>query len=347
VNQGVAIEQVDGGSFRADLINGFTISAFGGVPVSYSTIDRASQKEYEYQRDNIFGGRLGKRFSHFGEVGLSYVQEGSTSARYLYSDYIPTDYTHRQVAADFLFTPNATINLSGRTVVDVAPRLDPPDGAPNDTSRIAEHDYSLGVKVTDLFHLTGSYTQRNFQAYYAGTNLPSLFNPYELGCFRALGLSATIGTPSSWEAVIDVKKTNRDSYGRSTRFGGEVRHHLGNLGVQYGLGAHRVIAEDVPISGVLITLYGISYNEARLWMMYGKDRLSVSFDGIMQEFDNRNNLTGRTSLHEMVGSVGYQVTPTFKVSGDLSYGTTPTLDQQTVTMVRMDYRFGMAGKEGK
>jgi hypothetical protein len=345
VNQGVAIEQVDGGSFQADLLNGFTLSAFGGVPVSYRTIDRTSQKEYDYQRDNIVGGRLGKRFSRWGEVGVSYVQEGSTSARYLYSDIvIPNDFTRRQAAADILFTPGSAVTLNGRTVVDVAPRLDTPAGVPQDTSRIAEHDYSLDVKVSSLFSLTGSYTQRNFQAYYAGTNLPTLFNPYELGRFRATGLAATFGSPSSWEAVLDVKRTNRDTYGQSTRFGGEVRHHLGDIGVQYGLGAHRVVADNVPISGVLTTLYGLSYNEGRLWLMYGKDRLSVSFDGIMQEFDNCNNLAGRTSLHELVGSVGYQVTPAFKVSGDLSHGTTPTLDQQTVAMVRLDYRFGTGGK---
>ena len=217
-------------------------------------------------------------------MGLSYVQDGSTSAKYLYSDpNIPNDYTRRQVAADFTLTPTSAIDLSGRTVVDVAPRLDAPAGAPKDTSRIAEHDYSLGVKVSSLFSLKGSYTQRNFQAYYAGTNLPSLFNPYELGAFRAVGLSATLGSPSSWEAVLDVKRTDRDTYGRATRFGGEVRHHLGDIGVQYGLGAHRVVADNVSIPSVLTALYGLSYNEGRLWLMYGKDRLSVSFDGIMQE----------------------------------------------------------------
>jgi hypothetical protein len=346
VDQGVAMEQIDGGSFQADLINGFTVSAFGGVPVSYRTIDPVTQKEYEYQRDNIFGGRLGKRFSHWGEVGLSYVQEGSTSARYLYSDIvIPADYTRRQVASDIHFTPNAVFDLSGRTVVDVAPRIAPPvAGDPDNTSRIAEHDYSLGMKVSEQFSLKGSFVVRNYQAYYAGTNLPSLFNPYELGAFRSVGVSATIGSPTAWEGVVDVKKTNRDTYGRATRFGGEVRHHVGDTGVLYGLGAHRVIADDVPIAGVLTTLYGLSYNEARLWMMYAKERLSVSFDGIMQEFDNRNNLSGRSSLHELVGSLGYQVTSAFKVTGDLSYGTTPDLDQQTVAMVRLDYHFGLGGK---
>jgi hypothetical protein len=40
VNQGVAIEQVDGAAIRADLRGGFTFSAFGGRPVWYKTAPR-------------------------------------------------------------------------------------------------------------------------------------------------------------------------------------------------------------------------------------------------------------------------------------------------------------------
>lgn len=348
VNQGVAIEQVDGASMRADLIGGFTLSAFGGVPVSYRTIDPVSQREYDYQRDVIFGGRLAKRFSRLGEVGISYVQDGSTSARFLNGDNL-NDYTRRQLAGDIHFTPNSVIDLSGRTVVDVAPRLDAPPGAESDTSRIAEHNYNLGVRFSSLFSLNGTYTQRNFQAYYTGTNLPSLFNPYELGCFRSQGLSATIGSATSWEAVIDCKKTNRDSYGRATRFGGELRRHATETGFRYGFGFHRVNADDVPITGVLITSYGLSYCEIRAWVMYEKDRLSAALDGIHQNFDDKNNpnLNGKASVYEVVGSVGFQVAPNIKISGDLSYGVTPLLQQETIALLRADYRFGMASRGGK
>jgi hypothetical protein len=43
VNQSTGFEQVDGVSVRTDLRNGFSVSAFGGVPVHYKTVDSASQ----------------------------------------------------------------------------------------------------------------------------------------------------------------------------------------------------------------------------------------------------------------------------------------------------------------
>jgi hypothetical protein len=346
VNQGVAIEQVDGASVRADLIGGFTFSAFGGKPVLYKTIDPATQHDYDYQRDVIFGGRLGKRFSRLGEVGVSYVQDGSTPAKDL-AGYNQYDFTRRQVAGDLRFTPNATMDLSGRTVFDIANHSEPPAGTAVNTSRIAEHDYNLGLKFTKLFSMNATFAQRNFRAFYAGTNLPSLFNPRELGTFRSQGLSATFST--AWEAVIDYKKTTRDSYGRATRFGGEMRRPATKTGFQYGFGLHRVIADNVPVTGVFITSYGLSYRELRAWVMYEKERLSASLDGINHDFDDKNNpnLNGKTSVYEVIGSVGFQATPTFKISGDLSYGVTPLLQRETMALLRADYRFGMASKGGK
>ena len=348
VNQGVAIEQVDGASARADLIGGFTVSVFGGKPVLYRTIDPTTRREYDFQRDVIFGGRVAKRFSHLAEVGVSFVVDGTSAAKDLPGDN-QYDFTRRQVAGDFRFTPNAAIDLSGRTVFDIADHLAPPAGTASNTSRIAEHDYNLGVRFTKSFSMNGTYIERNFRAYYAGTNLPSLFNPYELGRFRSQGLSATLGSATSWEGVVDLKRTDRESYGRATRFGGELRWHATGTGLQCGFGAHRVNAADVPVSGVLITSYGLSYTELRAWVMYEKDRFSTTLDGIHQNFKDRNNpnLNGKTSVYEVVGSVGYQATTNIKLSGDLSYGVTPLFQRETMALLRADYRFGLASKGGK
>ncbi|MBI3131192.1 MAG: hypothetical protein HYZ13_07535 [Acidobacteria bacterium] len=348
VNQGVAIEQVDGASVRADLIGGFTLSAFGGRPVLYKTIDPASQTEYDLQRDVIFGGRLGKRFSKYGEIGVSFVQDGTTSAKYMDGSNTQ-DYTRRQVAADLRFTPTTGFDLTGRTVYDVNHHINEPAGTDSNKSKIAEHDYGIGLRFSPMFGLNGTYTQRNFRAYYAGTNLPSLFNRYEPGKFQSQGLSFVIGSAASLEAIIDVKKTDRETYGQATRFGGDLRWRPKGTTMQTGLGYHRVSADDVPVSGVFVTTYGISYNEIRAWLTYEKGKLTASADAIHHSFTDKANpnLYGKSSVYEVVGSVGYQAGTQFKISGDLSYGVTPLLEKETRVLFRAEFRFGMASKGGK
>ena len=61
VNQGTGFEQVDGISARTDLRGGFTVSGFYGLPVLYRTVTPTAQKDYAFQRDVIFGSRLGWR----------------------------------------------------------------------------------------------------------------------------------------------------------------------------------------------------------------------------------------------------------------------------------------------
>lgn len=348
VNQGVAIEQVDGASGRVDLVGGFTVSGFFGKPVLYKTMDLATQDEYELQRDLIFGGRVGKRFARFGEIGVSFVQDGTTAAKYL-----PTanqvDFTRRQVAGDLRFTPFTALSLTGRTVYDVAHHINYPPGVTEaNRSRVAEHDYALGLRFTNAFRVDATYVQRNFRAYYAGTNMPSLFNQYEPGRFQSQGFAATIGSAASWEGVLDFKRTDRESYGQANRFGGELRWRAKNGGWQSGLGYHRVNADDAKVTGVLLTSYGLSYNEIRAWLMFEKNKFSASLDGIHHSFDDKNNpnLNGKTSVYEVVGSAGYQLGTNFRLSADLSAGATPVLKNETRFLLRAEFRFGMASKGG-
>ncbi len=345
VNQGVSMEQVDGASVRADLIWGFTVSAFGGRPVLQKTLDLATRQEYELQRDVIFGGRLGKRFGKFGELGVSYLQDGTTAAQFL-----PTanseDFTRRQVAADLRLTASI-LDFYGRTVYDVNHHIAAPANTTPNTNKVAEHDYNVGLRFTPMFSLTGNFTERNYRAFYAGTNLPSLFNKWEAGKFKSNGLAFAIGSASSVEAVVDIKKTDRETYGQATRFGGELRWRPKGTHYQAGFGFHRVSADDaVKADAVLVTRYGLSYRELRAWVVGEKGKWSYSADAIHQNFDDKDNpnLNGKTSVYEVVGSVGYKFGENFKISGDLSHGVTPVFQKETRALFRAEYRFGKGGK---
>lgn len=347
VNQGVAIEQVDGVSAQADLRGGFTISAFGGRPVLYKTRDAVTQKDYDFQRDFIFGTRLGLRIPKFGEVGLSYLQDGTKAAKDL---PIPsnTDYTREQLGLDIRLTPHAAFDFSGRTVFDLADRTPAPGSSAGKPSKIAEHDYSATVKVASSVAISGSFTERNFQAFFAGTNLPSLFRSVEKDKHRAYGGSVVVGSGGPLEFVADYRHTTRETFGDSNRFGGDVRWTLEKQKIQSGFGYHRVTASDARLVDSATPSYSLAHHEVRAWVMAEKGKLTASLDGVLHSFDDKKNpyLNGRTSIFEIVGSLGMQASSNLRISGDLSYAANALFKKEVRGLLRAEYRFVPAKKGG-
>ncbi len=344
INQGGGIEQVDGVSARADLRGGFTISAFGGRPVRFtSVLDPAAKSDYEFQRDIIFGTRLGYRIPKTGEIGISYLQDGSTAAKDLPIPS-PVDYSRKQLGFDIRLSPAASVDFSGRTLFDIASHPDTP-GTLEKPSKIAEHDYNLAVKISDSVSVTGAFTERNFFAYFAGSNFKSLFRQDEKDKFRAVGGSVIWGSAASVEVVADFRRTHRESYGDANRFGADVRWNLSNQKIMSGFGYHKVSADDAPVTGTLGPLYGLSHGEIRAWAMVQKGLLSASLDGIFFNFDDKTNpnLGGQGSIYQIIGSLGYQATTNLKVSGDLSYGDDALFKKQVMGLLRVEYRFTSKG----
>ncbi len=348
VNQGGGVEHVDGVSARADLRGGFTISAFGGRPVRFtSVLEPDAKQDYEFQRDFIFGTRLGYRIPKAGEIGISYLQDGSTAAKDLPIPS-PVDYSRKQVGVDIKVSPNAVFDFSGRTLFDVASHPDTP-GVAEKPSKIAEHDYNLTVKVANAVSVTGAFTERNFFAYFAGSNFKSLFSQDEKDKFRAFGGSVILGSASSVEVVADFRHTHRESYGDANRFGADVRWNLSSKKIMSGFGYHKVSADDAPTKGTLGPLYGWSHGELRAWAMVQKGLLSASLDGIFYNFDDKKNpnLNGQSSIYQVVGSLGYQATTNLKISGDLSYGDDSLFKKQVMGLLRVEYRFTSTSKGGR
>ena len=346
INQGVGVEQVDGLSGRADLRGGLTVSFFGGKPVLYKRGDVAAQKDYEFQRDFIFGGRLGLRVPKVGEFGLSLLQDGTKAAKDL-----PTpsavDYTRKQAGLDIRISPNSTFDFSGRTVYDLASHLDTP-GTPSNRSRLAENDYTLSVKLAPLVAISGNYTERNFQAYFAGTNLPSLFRQVEKDKHRAYGANLTFGSAASVQVVADYRNIRRETFGDAKRFGGEFRMNLPEQKVQAGFGFHRMAAFNVLVVGAQIPSYGLSHREMRAWVLVERGRFSASLDAIHQSYDDpfNPNLNGKNSASEVVASMGVQANSNLKFSGDVSYGNSPDFKKDVRGILRAEFRFAMGSKGG-
>jgi hypothetical protein len=349
VNQSTGFEQVDGVSARTDLVNGFTISAFGGKPVLYRTstaVDLVSQTNYDFQRDFIFGARLAWRMPKVMEIGVSYLQDGSKAAKDL---SIPetTDYTRKQVGLDLLVTPTTAFDFRGRTVFDVASHAAPAPGAP-DTSRLAENDYTATLRLGSQVAVSGNYAERNYFAYFAGTNLPSLFRQDTNDKFRGWGGKVTWTTTASFQAVADYRHMHRETFGDANRVGGDLRWDFNEKTVLFGVGGHVVNAVDTKFVDPTQPYLSLSYKEGRIWTLVTKGKFTASLDGIVQRYDSGNPyVAGARKLYEAVGSLGYQASENVKVSGDVSYGTSLVAVHETRGLLKAEYRFGTTKKGGQ
>ena len=343
VNQSTGFEQVDGVSARTDLRGGFTFSGFAGKPVIYKAGDldfvsgKSAQKNYEFQRDVIVGARLGWRPSSTGEIGVSYLQDGSKMAQDLTIPQ-PVDYTRRQVGIDLTYVPATFLDLRGRTIYDVA----------NQRSNIAENDYTATVKLGSQVSVAGNYAERNFLYYFAGTNLPSLFRQADNDKFKGWGGNITWNAPWSIQLIADYRHTSRESYGEVNKAGGELRWANADRTLLLGASGHVANAAKALLVDSAAPFRSLSYGEARAWALVTKGKFTASLDGILQKYRASNPyLNGLKNLYEVVGSLGYEVTKNVKVSGDLSHATTAVSKNETRGLLRAEYRFGMASKGGR
>ena len=281
-----------------------------------------------------------------GEIGVSYLQDGKDAAKDLRPPQ-PVDYTRRQVGVDVRVSPVPRVDISGRTVFDVAPHPDMPagQGKPSD---IAEHDYTVRVKLPGQWVVTGNVAERNYYAYFAGTTMPSLFRQDDRDKFRGYGANVSWGAASSLQVVGDYRHTHREMYGDTTQFGGEVRWAPAEK-LLTGFGAHRVNATREVVVDPIHPSYSLTHTEARAWAMYGTEKLTASADAIVQKYQDKTNpnLNGQAWLYEVVGSLGYQVMPSLRVSGDVGYGRTALAKNEAKGLLRAEYRFGMAKKGGR
>ena len=347
VNQGVGNEQVDGVSARTDLKGGFYVSAFGGTPVVFKNLSNLPQDQITLQRDVIFGGRLAWRMPKTGELGVSFLEDGSQPASDLTNQ--AADYTRRQVGADIRLSPTSYFDFSGRTVFDVAKH---PDALPGMDAhpKIAEHDYQATVRFSDTLTATGNFVERNFYAYFAGSTMPSLFNMNEKGLFRATGGNVTWGVTTGLQLVADLRRTDRELYGSTTRAGADLRYKFDSANLMVGAGYHKVNAFNVAMVDQQVPAFSLTHSEARAWAIYEKGNLSASLDGIVFHYtdaDLNPSLNGKGTETQLVGSLGYKLGEAFKVSGDLSVADTAIYTKQVMGLVRLEYRFGFASKGGK
>jgi len=342
ITQGAGNEQLDGISARTDLRGGFNISAFTGAPVAYKNLSANPQAEIGNQQNMMFGTRLGLRLPRTVEIGVSYLQDGSNTS--IEASATTPNYTRKQMGADLHLAPCTWFDVTGRTLWNLAQYVNL--GVP---SRVAEDDYSLNLKLSETVKVSGQFVERNLASYFAGSTLPNLFNASAAGVFKATGGSLTWTPGGPVQLVVDARRTARENYGDSTRCGADLRFTFSG-GLLAGGGFHRVNAFRVVQVDPANQSYSLSHDEARVWAMWTKGAWVASLDAIRFMYADaavNPDLNFKSSETEVVGGLGCQLSAGLKVSGDLTYETTPIYTKQVMGLLRVEYRFGLTGLGGK
>lgn len=340
--QGAAgLEMVNGLSARADLRGGFTFAFFGGKPVIYDPVGAPQAAP----RDFIAGGRLAWRAARYGEIGVSYLQDG-TAPKNQPGQPILEDRSRKLLGGDLRLSPHASFDISGRVIYNQ--KKEDPLSATSKNARLAGQDYTISWKVTRTIQFSGTYIERNFKDYYAGTNLPSLFRQIETEKYKAHSGLFSFGISGPLQVNVDYRKARREGNGDSTRAGAEFRMTSERLKLKSGLAYHRVTASDVPLTGGTVAFYSLSHSEARLWLMHDGGRYFLSFDAVSYAFDDENNpmLNGEPKSYLGVASLGFRPGKSVTISGDVSYGMNPLYKKEVRGLLRLDFRFGVGTKGG-
>ena len=312
VNEGVAAEQIDGLSARADLCKEFGLSLFAGAPVQ---LDRSRKSKGDY----IYGGRMNLRGGGVFELGASALHEGNVIV-----DTTTGEKKNREMlGGDVWISPHRVIEGSGHTYYNITTRA------------IAEHSYLLTLRPVASWTVTGEYNKERFKDYFTFSNLQSLFNPRTGDKLESFGGSAAWTIMKPVEVIGDYRHYKRDLLGKSDRYGAEIRLGFMDNQVRSGVAYHR--SRGAADSN--------SYNEVRGYGTYRGKKFQGSIDGIVQIYDHA--FSGKHHGYEAIASAGYRIIPDLVVSGDLSYGENPRLTSELRGVLKLTYNLNYSGKGAK
>jgi hypothetical protein len=318
VREGIAAEDIDGVSARADLRGGFTVSLFGGAPVK---LDGDTKNKGDY----IAGGRGSYRLKGKLELGVSGLHESNVTLN-------PADnakFDRQLVGGDIWFSPHRFIELNGHTFYNAS------------TEGIAEHSYLLSFKPTRIFSASAIYNEQRFENYFTYTNIRSLFNPDNSGEVKSYGGSIGWTVAAPVELTADYRHYNRtsvvstDNNGNSDRYGLDARLTFLDKKLRSGLAYHR----SDGAAGFN------SYNELRGYCLYDSGRYVISIDAIAQLY--KNSIFNRNEAIELVASGGYRILQNLLLSGEIGYSRNPQFSDDVKGVLKLSYNYAYKSKGAK
>jgi hypothetical protein len=303
---GIANDSIDGLSLAAALSPDFSLSAYGGLPVAFGTVQGRSG-------DQIYGGRLSHHRGSAYDLGLSYQQLSNDG-----------DKQDEQLGIDTAFALPAGVSLAGRSSYNL------------ESDGWGEHFYEISAAL-GAFSFRPFFEKYDYRDYFAsGDRTP---NPFAILTRSNEGLT-TYGTDilwkklTNWDIGAKVKhftyQVNDDTatyyaglltwHGQElTQMGGELGSMQGDAAQDRYLLSRLFFYWDRPTGHPALFVSGdllyARYDQA----IFGKDSSFFASLGAGQRF-----LKDRLEL---------------KLSGD--YSADPNFDSDLRGMLVLNYRFSL------
>ena len=249
VHEGAASSQLDGASARADLRGGFSVAAFGGVPLETDLDTRSG--------DAVYGGRIAHSVPGIYAVGASYLLEKNDSADF-----------RKEEGFDVWVRPVSTFEVMGVSTYNA------------ESKNWMQHQYyaTLGPFAWLRLNLEASKTW--YKEYFASTTMSAFsfanLDPNEI--VTAAGGSAVIMAGGAFTIVADYRNYEYQVLNGSATYAGGSLAYAGS-GIGAGAAAHRM-------NGPQDTL---RYNEQRVYAFKKVSKADVTLDVLHIDYDQPIN----------------------------------------------------------
>jgi hypothetical protein len=308
LSEGAAMETLDGGFFKVMTPVGFGISGYGGAPVEHSILDNTSVGS------SLYGGRVFYTRPGVTEIGVSYLKErGSFEGkdRELYGG----DLWLRVIQA-VEFTAQATYNQS--------------------TQGMASQRYALRVVPGSRVDVSVGYESYSYKDLFQTTLHPVFITPSP--AVDNTDKVQTIFGVLDWEVAsgltleLAAKNIRHDKTdpGNANRGEAGIRYAFNEKKNVFGLSAAAVTADKEENE----------YQEFRGFVTLSPAKFRLALDAMTQQY--KKAIDGKKNMTQVVASAGYKVSPSFAISGDLTYTQSPNFQQDYAGLLRATLELGTA-----
>ncbi len=299
VNQGAAAEHLDGAAAGTDLLGGFEMSAFGGIPVETDFDSRTG--------DSLNGGRISQGLDGLYRIGLSYLHEKNASKDF-----------RKEEGLDLWFRPINGAEILGSMLYNA------------NTSATALTSLYLTLGPFKNLTLRTQYMDISYKDYFTSTTL-SAFLLSTTGPLDPNEKLALIGEEASLalgktNISVDYKKYNYDIAGSANYYGAKVAY-TGGQNDSSGLALHRMDGETKDRQ----------YSEYRLYTSRKIQKIELTVDALMVKYDLPIN--GVKSAYTAALAGGYALSPKTMVGADIEYAKNPYYDKDVRAFLKLAYKF--------
>lgn len=306
-NQGVASEQVDGAAAGTELLWGFGISAFGGVPVETDFDSRDG--------DSVYGGRISQGRDGLYRIGVSYLLEKNDNQEF-----------RKEEGVDLWFRPIDKAELLGSMLYNAI------------TSASAQNSLYLTLGPFKNLTLRTQYRDTSYKDYFTGTTT-SAFQLMSAGTGsidpnEKLTLIGEEASLSFGKAIVsvDYKKYNYDIAGGADYYGAKIAY-TGAQSNGAGLAYHRMNGESDDLR----------YSEYRVYAYRKIGKIDATIDALMVNYDTAIN--GVENAYAVTLAGDHALSPKAKVGADVTYEENPYYDKKVAAFLKLIYSFDLAPAE--